>query len=72
MFIYTVSVDSTGYSADHNDLLIVAAENDVEASDLAEAWVLERRGFDRVDILHTEAYRYGGSAKVLGQMDTES
>lgn len=66
MKVWTVSVDSTGYSADWNDLLIVVAKNPRAAVARAEDYVLGER--PDVEIVHSEAYPLGNpDAVVLGK-----
>ena len=68
MKLYTVSVDSRGFSADWNDILIVLAHDEADAKSLAERQVEESRGV--IEILSSEAYLlpFTGDARVIGRL----
>jgi hypothetical protein len=67
MKLYTVSVDSQGYSEDRNDLMFVAAKNDEQADDLASGWVRSNRPENTIE--RVEVYEYAGKARVLAPFD---
>ena len=70
MKVYTVSVDSSGYSADWNDLLIVVAADETDAKQLAEQDIRDNYPFR--EVTGSEAYPLGDrDARVIGRIVNE-
>ena len=64
---YSVSVQSSSYSTDWNDVLIVLASAEWEAKELAETFVRGQRMND-VHVAQTEAYLLTGESRVMGRL----
>ncbi len=65
--IYTVAVDSTGTFTDFTDTLIVLAETDWVAREIAERFIIDK--YPQREVLSSEAYRLniqGMNSQVLG------
>lgn len=68
--VYSVAVDSSGFSADNVDILIVVASDEAEAKRLAEQDI--RSNFPNREVTHSEAYPLGTpGARVIGRLVNE-